>query len=153
MGISLKTVIIKTTTASEKSAWDSQRLSKTTPLTAAETKGCARNTRKTSNPLWLRVFIPQQCLPIFSVDAKTQSFHCSWQGPSCPGWCWWGTSLTAITYKCIYLLLLTIAKCFLQKAEASVCQLRHLFEIPSGKLHLGPFSRSNVQTKVYFCYI
>lgn len=65
MEISLNTVITKTTTASKKSAWDSQRLSETTPLTAAETEACARNTRKTSNPLWLRVFIPQQCLPIF----------------------------------------------------------------------------------------
>lgn len=44
--------------------------SKTTPLTAAETEGCARNTRKTSNPLWLRVFIPQQCLSIFFMEAK-----------------------------------------------------------------------------------
>lgn len=114
MEISLNVVITKTTTASKKSAWDSQRLSKTTPLTAAGTGGCARNTRKTSNPLWLRVFIPQQCLPIFFVDAKTQSFHCFWQGPSCPGWCWRGTSLTVISCKCIYLLKLMIATVFCQ---------------------------------------
>lgn len=42
---------------------------KTTPLIAAETKDFARNTRKTTNPLWLKVFIPQQCLAIFFVDA------------------------------------------------------------------------------------
>lgn len=50
----------------------------------------------------------------FFVDAKTQSFHCFWQGPSCPGWCWRGTSLTVITCKCIYLLKLMIATVFRQ---------------------------------------
>lgn len=70
MKISLNIVITNTHTASKKSAWDSQSLSKTTPLTAAATEGCAKNRRKTSIPLWLRAFIPQQCLSIFFVEAK-----------------------------------------------------------------------------------
>lgn len=48
--------------------------SETTPLTAAETQRCARNTRKTSNPLWLRVFIPQQCLSIFKTKKENSAF-------------------------------------------------------------------------------
>lgn len=74
MEISLNTVITKITTASKKSAWDSQRLSNTTPLTAVETEGSARNTRKASNPLWLKEFIPQQCLSIFLLMQNPRAF-------------------------------------------------------------------------------
>lgn len=48
--------------AGKASARDSQRLLEN--HTADSCRRAARNTRKTSNPLWLRVFIPQQWLPI-----------------------------------------------------------------------------------------
>lgn len=117
MKISLNTVITNTNKASQKSAWDSLSLSKTTPLTAAESEGRARNTRKTSNPLWVCLSL-NNAFRYFSWKQRkkkqTQGFHCSWQGPSCPGWCWRGTSLTVITCKCIYLLWLMIATVFCQ---------------------------------------
>lgn len=93
-------------TASKESAWDSRCLSESPPLTAAATEGAARNTRKTSNPLWLRVFIPRQWFPIFFCGCKTPSFHCSWQGASCSGWCWQKKNgLTAIACECIKQLM------------------------------------------------
>ena len=70
-------VITKTTVARERNpgiAWDSECLSKPTPMTDADSGRRASNTRKTSKPHWPRLLIPQQCLPILCVEAKPCSF-------------------------------------------------------------------------------